>query len=354
MQDNDNFEPQQENGEQAGTWTQAIRDRREKKRQKQAAKPKKTIPMEILSWVLTILAALAIAFVVRTFLAEPVRVQGESMDDTLANGEIMFVGKTSFGSRWLTLPWQTDEQKEAAPRFAYFGDPSLFDVVICRYPHRGDQNFVKRVVGKPGDRVALADGYLLVNGERYAESYINDDYRTGSGETYDEVTVPRRGDTVTLSDDTFTLNGADYACGYTLLRVAGEGGEYKLRKVFGSADGAMWVRKDGALYRLERGVWFRQATNEEIAANAWSARTRYQYPNEPTYDVYLVVSDSPMPDGDYTVQADYYFLMGDHRDSSNDSRYIGAVERTCLIGTVRQVIWPLGGWRPIRNGLNAN
>ena len=89
------------------------------------------VKKEILSWILTLGAAVIIALVIRTFLFEPVRVDGHSMDDTLANGEIMFVTKPEY----LT------------------GDPQPGDVVICHYPGRGDTNFVKRVVGVPGGEV---------------------------------------------------------------------------------------------------------------------------------------------------------------------------------------------------------
>ncbi len=105
---------------------------------------------EVLSWVLTLLGAVALALLIRTVLFEPVRVVGNSMLDTLQNGEIMFVTKLDY----LT------------------GDPQRFDVVICHYPGR-TENFVKRVVGLPGDHVAVSQGVLLVNGESVQEDYIH-------------------------------------------------------------------------------------------------------------------------------------------------------------------------------------
>ena len=153
-------------------------------------KEKRTVGQEILSWILTIAVAVVAALVIRSLIFEPVRVDGASMDDTLANGEIMFVSKFDYSSTWLSLPWQSDEDKEKAPRFTIGGDPQRFDVVICRYPGRGDTNFVKRVVGLPGDTVELRDGYLYVNGEKYDEPYINDEYRSGSLNTFGPVTVP--------------------------------------------------------------------------------------------------------------------------------------------------------------------
>ena len=141
----------------------------ENKGKKGKKKEKKTVGQEILSWILTILVAVIAALAIRSFIFEPVRVDGQSMDDTLADGEIMFVTKFDFGSVWFTFPWQDAETKEKAARITTGGDPQRFDVVICRYPGRGDTNFVKRVVGLPGDTVEVREGYLYVNGTRYEE-----------------------------------------------------------------------------------------------------------------------------------------------------------------------------------------
>lgn len=113
-------------------------------------KIRKPLWKEILEWIVTLAAAVVIALVVRTFLFEPVRVDGSSMSTTLVDGEVMFVTKPEY----------------------LLGDPQRFDVVICHYPNRGNTNFVKRVVGLPGDTVEVKDGFLYVNGEKYEEPYI--------------------------------------------------------------------------------------------------------------------------------------------------------------------------------------
>ena len=115
-------------------------------------KPKKTLKQEILEWIVTLGVALVVAVVVRTYFIEPVRVDGNSMYPTLKHGEIMMVNK------WDYLQ----------------GDPQRFDVVICHYPGRGNTNFVKRVIGLPGDTVEVKDGYLIVNGVIYAEKFLHE------------------------------------------------------------------------------------------------------------------------------------------------------------------------------------
>lgn len=122
----------------------------EKKGKKE--KPKKTVKQEIIEWIVTLAVALLVAVVVRTFIFEPVRVDGNSMYPTLHHGEIMIVSKMAY----------------------LLGEPERFDVVICHYPNRGNTNFVKRVVGLPGDTVQVKDGYLIVNGVIYAEKFLHE------------------------------------------------------------------------------------------------------------------------------------------------------------------------------------
>lgn len=116
------------------------------------AKPEEKKPLwrEILSWVTTLGMAVIIALAIRIFVFEPIRVDGESMMDTLLDGEIMIVTKPEY----------------------LFGDPKVGDVVICHYPGRGNTNFVKRVIGVPGDVIEIRDDVVYRNGEIVQEPYL--------------------------------------------------------------------------------------------------------------------------------------------------------------------------------------
>lgn len=112
---------------------------------------KKSAGRELLEWVLYLGAAVLVALAIRTFIFEPVRVDGASMSDTLHDGEVMIVTK---------------------PEYVFGGNPQRNDVVICHYPQRGATNFVKRVVGLPGDVVEIKDGYLYINNEQQPEEFL--------------------------------------------------------------------------------------------------------------------------------------------------------------------------------------
>ena len=92
---------------------------------------KKSWKQEVREWVISIAVALLVVFVVRTFLFQIIRVDGDSMSTTLLDGERLFVTVA-------------DVKLNGVERG---------DIVICHYPNRGKTNFVKRVVAMPGDQV---------------------------------------------------------------------------------------------------------------------------------------------------------------------------------------------------------
>ena len=143
-------------------------------------KRKKSLRREILEWTLTIVLAVALALVIRTVWFEPVRVEGSSMLNTLANGELMIATK------WDYLR----------------NDPQRFDVVICRYPGRS-AIFVKRVIGLPGDTVEIRGGELYINGEQVDQPFdlVPDTRDFPSGAYTNKSTVVPEGHFFVMGDN---------------------------------------------------------------------------------------------------------------------------------------------------------
>ena len=110
---------------------------------------KKMIIKETISWILTLGSAVIIALCIRGFIFEPVRVDGSSMLDTLHDREVMFVTKYDY----------------------ILGGPENGDVVICKYPE-STKNYVKRLIGVPGDTIAIVDNAVYINGEAVDEAYL--------------------------------------------------------------------------------------------------------------------------------------------------------------------------------------
>jgi len=122
----------------------------EKNQKVKKEEPKKSLKREIFEWIMVFVVAAAMAFVVRTFIFEPVRVDGSSMLNTLTDSEFM-----------------------VATKFDYLlGDPERFDIVICNYPNTSDGMYrVKRVIGMPGETMELRGGELYIDGQHIEQNF---------------------------------------------------------------------------------------------------------------------------------------------------------------------------------------
>jgi signal peptidase I len=178
---------------------------------------------------------LLLVLVVRSFLYEPFRIPSGSMMPTLLDGDFIFVNKYEYGLR---LPVLNTKVLEV-------GEPSRGDVIVFRLPADPSVNYIKRLVGLPGDRVRYRDKRLWINDEPVAA----------------------------------TLTG-QYAGGCPIQPTA-----MLLEERLGGVSHAI-----------------------------------------------LNCADSEGREGDFVVPAGHYFMMGDNRDNSQDSRYIGFVPEGNVVG----------------------
>jgi len=182
--------------------------------------------------------------VIRSFIAEPFRIPSQSMMPTLLQGDFILVNKFSYGLR---LPVTNTKILD-------LGAPQRGDVIVFHYPENPSIDYIKRVVGVPGDHVAYQDKVLTINGQAQAQQ---------------------------------------------------PSGAY-----VGERSGA---RMNGASLRLER--------LGEVNHNILVLPGQFDQPFE------FVV-----PDGEY-------FVMGDNRDNSRDSRFWGTVPDHQLVGKAFFIWW---------------
>lgn len=111
--------------------------------------------------VKTILYALALAMVLRFTIAQPFRIPSGSMQPTLEIGDYIVVSKWSYGyGRFSFAPLEG-----LLPHGRLFGsEPERGDVIVFRPVPEPDRDFIKRLIGLPGDRIQMIDGVLHING----------------------------------------------------------------------------------------------------------------------------------------------------------------------------------------------
>jgi len=191
---------------------------------------------------------LLFVLVVRSFIFEPFRIPSGSMMPTLVNGDYIFVKKYAYGLRWPVI-----EKK-----FLETGEPERGDVVVFRLPSDPSINYIKRVVGLPGDVIVYNNGRLTINGQLMPLADYPDLQTDVDGFFYKE-----------------SLDGHEHA-----------------------------IRHSQRL----------------LAASPDNTRLRV-----------------------FEVPDDAYFMMGDNRDNSQDSRYIGPIPETHLVGEAVRIWMHMDG-----------
>ncbi|WP_373504307.1 signal peptidase I [Aestuariivirga sp.] len=133
--------------------------------------------------VKVIIQALLIAFVVRTFFYQPFNIPSASMYPTLKVGDYLFVSKLSYGygkySFNFSLGMFGKELVSCCPidfpgRVVLADTPERGDVAVFKLPTDTDIDYIKRVIGLPGDRVQMRDGILFINGQAVKKERIED------------------------------------------------------------------------------------------------------------------------------------------------------------------------------------
>src|SRR3546814_263759 len=123
----------------------------------------------------TILIAVGIALVIRTFAYEPFNIPSGSMIPTLLVGDYLFVSKMSYGYSRHSLPFSLP----LIPGRVLYSAPERGDVVVFKLPSDNKTDYIKRIIGLPGDTIQVVGGILHINGEavkrRQVENFRDED-----------------------------------------------------------------------------------------------------------------------------------------------------------------------------------
>lgn len=125
---------------------------------------KKSVGEEAKDWIVSIVAAIVVALLIRTFIVELYVVDGPSMRPTLQHAERLVVNKFIY----------------------YVRAPEKGEVIIFRYPRDPSRDFIKRVIATAGDTIEIKEGHVYVNDQLLRENYILEKTHT----EYPKSTIP--------------------------------------------------------------------------------------------------------------------------------------------------------------------
>ncbi len=118
----------------------------------------------------SIFLAIFIALLIRSFLFEPFNIPSGSMKPNLLVGDFIFVSKYSYGYSKHSLPFSIP----IIPNKIFSEEPKRGDVVVFKTPENNRTDYIKRVIGLPGDKIRVLDGQIIINNNKILRQKMDD------------------------------------------------------------------------------------------------------------------------------------------------------------------------------------
>ena len=118
----------------------------------------------------SIIIAIFIALLIRSFIFEPFNIPSGSMKPNLLVGDFIFVSKYSYGFSKHSLPFSIP----LIPGKIFSDTPERGDVVVFKTPENNRTDYIKRVIGLPGDKIEIKNGIIFINGSEILRKKLND------------------------------------------------------------------------------------------------------------------------------------------------------------------------------------
>jgi signal peptidase I len=139
--------------------------------------PEMKLPL-IIDYARSFFPVLLLVFLLRSFLFEPFRIPSGSLEPTLLTGDFILVNKFNYGVRLPVLH----------KKIMSFNEPKRGDIIVFRWPPNPSVDFIKRVVGIPGDHISYIDKTLYINGNKIPQEFLREATdQDDSGDTWSVV-----------------------------------------------------------------------------------------------------------------------------------------------------------------------
>ena len=271
----------------------------------------------------SLLVAISIAIVIRALVIYPFRIPTGSMEDSLLVGDFLLANKFVYGIRtpdWIGIPYTKIGFQIPFLRTPGFRKPQKGDVVIFKYPRDATLNYIKRCVAVSGDTVENRNKVLYVNGKvfpnpPYSKFIDNHTYSMNTQDAY--IYPPGAGN-------------RDY---YGPVRVPAPGDTFH----FTDTNKELWYERfqiivyEGHQITLSHSNQKTSLTIEN--QDRWYTAIR-MYPIED-----FAIDGQSLDGYTYTIENRHYFMMGDNRDNSLDSRSWGFLPERYVVGEGLILYW---------------
>ena len=263
---------------------------------------KKKITYIIYDNLKTLTGALIIAILIRSLLFQPFYIPSSSMEPTLLVGDRIFVSKYTYGYSKHSFPFSPPILNKRI----MFSSPKRGDVIVFKTPADNRTDYIKRLIGLPGDTIQFINGEIYLNNNQIFKNRIFEK-------------SPARGDIVVFK--TPYDNRTDY-----IKRLIGLPGD-----TIQFIDGNIYINNNQVLTTLINNKEVLYCGSQKINVSTFVEKL----PNNKSYVVSYRNDASYQNSDKYIVPDNHYFFLGDNRDCSKDSRFlsdVGYVHKDNLVG----------------------